>query len=355
MKFLLLDKSFLFKVIFPLFLLFSINTYSCTDFLLMNNNKNVVVGRSMEFGMPLSSQIVIFPRNEKWLSKLENNEEGLSWTSRYAYISVTSFDLTLVTDGMNEQGLSLGTLWFETASYPDVTNTKKSQTINMLDFGNWILGSFSNVKEVKQAMNDISIWFHKISQLNNTIPPVHFSIHDTSGKSLVIEFINEKMNVSDNEIGVLTNTPEFSWHKTNLSNYINLTAIDKTQGKLDGTILDATGAGAGLLGIPGDWTPPSRFVKIAIFKNFIKPAKTPKENKNLAFHLLNSVDIPLGAIRNKDKQATDHTQWVVVKDLTNKTFSYRTYKNLNIKTIKLLNEIKKIGSARKKIQMKGAF
>ena len=139
-----------------------------------------------------------------------------------------------------------------------------------------------------------------------------------------------------------------------MSNNIILTAVNKKISHFDGTVIDPTGQGTGLLGIPGDWTPPSRFVKIALLKDFVKKTKTAKENINLAFHLLNSVDIPYGAIRTIDGKDFDYTQWIVVKDLSNKTFSYRTYKNLDILTINLENEIKKLRGKRKKIKMLGA-
>lgn len=327
--------------------------FACTDFILINESRNVVVGRSMEFGANLESQIVIFPRNEKKVSKIKNRN-GLSWTSKYAYVAITSFKKDLVADGMNEKGLSLGTLWFHNAKYPKIPSNVRSKTIALEDIGNWILGSFANVSEVKTAIQKIYIWAHVLKELKQIIP-IHFSLHDSSGRNIVIEFVDGKMNIIDNEVGVLTNDPAFDWHVTNLSNYINLTAINKGEVVFDGSAIDPTGQGTGLLGLPGDWTPPSRFVKIAILKNFVKKTKTPEENINLAFHLLNTVDIAYGVVRSKEGSHFDHTQWVVVKDLVNKKLSYRTYKDLNIHTIDLMSEIGKLNSERKIIPMIGAI
>ncbi|NGX40443.1 MAG: Choloylglycine hydrolase [Candidatus Anoxychlamydiales bacterium] len=328
-------------------------SYACTDFLLVNEKKNVVVGRSMEFGIKLQSELKIFPKNEKNTSYLANSKKGLSWVSKYAYIGVTSFGLNLIADGMNEKGLSLGTLWFPGATYPKIPKDKPDETIAIEDLGNWILGSFKNLDEVKVGLESIYIWFHEIRALKE-VPPIHFALHDSSGKSMVIEFLDGKMYIVDNVVGVLTNTPKFEWQVTNLSNYINLTAVNKKITHFDGTVIDPTGEGSGLLGIPGDWTPPSRFVKIALLKDFVKKTKSIRENINLAFHLLNTVDIPYGAIRSADGNFFDHTQWVVVKDLSNRTLSYRTYKNLNIHTINLEKEIPMLKGKRKKIKMIGA-
>jgi len=153
------------------------------------------------------------------------------------------------------------------------------------------------------------------------------------GRSLVVEFIDGEMQISDNPIGVLTNAPKFDWHTTNLRNYINLSSINKGPATLDGTVLDPTGQGSGLLGLPGDWTPPSRFVRMALLKGFVKKPKTASLNVNLALHFLNNVDIPYGAVQENKGQEFDYTQWAIVKDLSNGVLYYRVYKNLNVQSV----------------------
>jgi len=346
-------KSIKFFIFFILTLLSSDFTFACTDFLIKNENQNVVVGRSMEFGINLESEIVIFPKGQSEVSQIFNRKKGLAWISKYTYLGITTFHTGLLADGMNEKGLSMGILWFPGAIYPKVNKKYPQSIIALEDLGRWILGSFADIEEVRNGLQNIQIWVHDIPQLKGT-PPLHLSIHDKSGNSIAIEFLDGEMYIFDNRIGVLTNTPSFDWQATNLRNYINLTAINKASVKLDGTVLDPTGQGSGLLGIPGDWTPPSRFVKIAIIKNFAKKTKTADENKNLAFHLLNTVDIPYGVIESNDGKSFDYTQWAIVKDLSNLKFYYRTYNDLTIKTIDLRDEASKIGSKRKTIPMRGA-
>jgi len=159
------------------------------------------------------------------------------------------------------------------------------------------------------------------------------------------------MKILDNPVGVLTNVPKLEWHLTNLRNYINLSAFNKDAVTFDGSVFTPTGQGTGLLGIPGDWTPPSRFIKIAILKNFVERAKTNNENINLALHLLNTVDIPYGVVRGANKNEYDYTQWVVVKDLSHQKLYYRTYRDLNIYSVDLRKEK---GPNKKKFLMQGA-
>ena len=304
----------------------------CTDFLLTAEDQNIVVGRSMEWGAPMESKMTHFPKGTKNVSRLDDQQTGMSWTTKYAFIGITVLGIDFVADGMNDQGLSLGILWFPEAIYPTVQSNDFNKTISLNDLSNWILGSFSTVLEVEEALGQVAIKTAKIAKLGG-IPTIHLSLHDRTGKSLVVEFIDGKMEISENPIGVLTNAPKFEWHLTNLRNSVNLTEINTGSVSYEGPVIDPTGQGSGLLGIPGDWTPPSRFAKIVVFKQVVQKAKTAEENVNLALHLLNTVDIPYGAIRASKDKDFDYTQWSVVKDLTNGRLYYRTYQDLDVKVV----------------------
>ncbi|PIS01595.1 MAG: linear amide C-N hydrolase [Chlamydiae bacterium CG10_big_fil_rev_8_21_14_0_10_35_9] len=338
------QKIFIFTL-----LTFVVNVYACTDFILKDLNNDVVVGRSMEFGIDLQSEIVYFPKDDANTNEQYCRQKGSSWINKYAYVGITVFGLNMVVDGMNEKGLSIETLWFPGAKYPPFPKNHQGITVPLEDLSNWILASFSSVQEAKQALKHIHILPRVLPQLNE-VPPIHLSLHDKEGNSLTVEFIDGKMELLDNPVGVLTNAPKLEWHITNLRNYINLSSINKDSIIFDGSVFQPTGEGTGLLGIPGDWTPPSRFVKIAILKNFALKATTTKENINLAFHLLNTVDIPYGIIQSSNGKEYDHTQWVLVKDLSHQKLYYRTYKNMNIRCFDLKKENGKKG---KKFPMKG--
>ncbi|MFN0065940.1 MAG: linear amide C-N hydrolase [Chlamydiales bacterium] len=318
--------------IFLLCVLLPIKLLACTDFLLQATDQNVVVGRSMEFGLLLNSEIIIHPSGERQVSRLETGRDGKSWLSQYAYVGCTYFGFDKIIDGMNDQGLSVEGLWLPGTEYPKISLKDPSNIIAFEDVGDWLLGTCANLDEVKQALQQVQIWVHPIPTLN-AIPVIHFAFHDRSGKSIVVEFLHGKMEISDNPVGVLTNAPKLEWHLTNLRNYINLTALGATPLTLDGSVLDPLGQGSGMLGIPGDWTPPSRFVRIAIFKDFVRQPTNAKENINLALHLLNTVDIPYGAIQSKNPQEYDFTQWVVIKDLLSGKLYYRTYLDQNISEV----------------------
>ncbi len=97
------------------------------------------------------------------------------------------------------------------------------------------------------------------------------------------------------------------------------------------------GQGAGLIGLPGDWPPPSWFIKSAAMTLLAIPAENAAEAVNLALHFINNVDIPIGvsSIISNGTKEYDHTQWIVVRDLTNKKYMFRTYNNLQLRSIDL--------------------
>ena len=174
-------------------------------------------------------------------------------------------------------------------------------------------------------------------QLSGALPTMHFALHDQQGHSAVVEFIKGSMKIYDNPNGVLTNAPAFDWHMTNLCNYLTVNPANPRPLIIEGTVLSPPGQGSGFLGIPGDWTPPSRFVRTTAMLHYAKPAVDAVHGINLAEHILNSVDIPVGAVRptDGDINKSDYTQWVIIKDLTNKILYFRSYENLTLRSVDL--------------------
>ncbi len=318
-----------------LWLLFAVSSlFACTDFLVQTGDGAYINGRSLEFGMDLQAKIKLFPRNQKMISQAPDRKKGVSWTSKYGYLGVIGMGKNFSFDGMNEEGLSFGYLWLPgVTEYPVLGGDEMRRGLDFIDLGAWALGQFSSVAEVKMGLKNVAIWAHPVPPLPGT-PPVHAAFHDREGNSLVIEFVGGKMKVYDNPIGILTNSPPFDWQMINLSNYLHLNALNAEAITQSGVTLVPPGEGSGLLGMPGDWSPPSRFVKVATFLRFVEEAETADSGINLAEHLLNSVDIPLGAIRDGNG-SRDFTQWAVIKDLTRRVFYFRSYKDLTLKKIDL--------------------
>jgi len=189
-------------------------------------------------------------------------------------------------------------------------------------------------------------------------PEAHYIVHDASGKSIVIEYVGGKLNVHDNPLGVLTNSPAFDWHMTNLRNYVNFSMTNVPPVKLGSIKLLPFGQGSGMLGLPGDFTPPSRFVRAVAFSQSVFKPKTGADAVLEAFHILNQFDIPKGAAREHEKDEhgnilADYTIWTSASDLKAMQYYFRTYENSQIRMVDLM-KMKIDGKDMVKISMKGA-
>ena len=127
----------------------------------------------------------------------------------------------------------------------------------------------------------------------------------------------------------MTNSPAFDWHLTNLRNYAHLSATNASPFTVEGLKESGFGEGTGMLGLPGDYTPPSRFVRVAALVASSLPVTGAEEGLALAMTILNNIDIPIGSVRRPAGKEVmyDRTQWAAVSDLARKRFYFRTYGN----------------------------
>ncbi|CAH9061448.1 hypothetical protein PSECIP111951_02492 [Pseudoalteromonas holothuriae] len=320
----------------------------CTNFVITaidldtqksNSNSSinaVIVGRTMEFGEQsvADGQIVILPKGDQPYSYGSTNAHH-----QYDIVGVNIKDdkapvlANCLSDGMNEQGLTCGSLWLPGSEYITSSNFKENG-IPVYLFNNWVLGNFSSTEKVKQAITSGDYHFYEV---DGYPLPLHFPITDSAGKSIVVEFTSSDglPSVYDNHVGVLTNAPTFPEQLANLNHMARLHKFSPyNPSQVQCPILSPQGEGYGLSGLPGDPIPASRFVKTAVLKQFATDAqagyhiKTAKDAKTLAYHLINSVDLAKGVTRYGDAQnstGSDYTQWIVVKDLTHGEYQIRKY------------------------------
>ena len=322
---------------YVLFLLFiPASFYACTNFFLKALDGTVVNARTMEFGTNLKSNLLVTMRNTKFQSPNPKNNNGLSWQNKYGYVFLDALgDNQIAVDGMNEKGLAIGALWLpQSTQYATLKESEYSQALTITLLGSWVLGNFATVDGVKKALPTVAIWGNRMSALGS-VPPLHCAITDAKGNAIVVSFIKGKTVVNDNPNGVLTNEPTFDWQITNLQNYVNLTPYNVKPVIVGGITYNATGQGSGMVGLPGNWTPPSRFVKASLMVASVDKPKNAELAVTVAQHIMNNFDIPLGVIRERKDNQQDYTQWTVFKDLTNKKLYWKSYNDSQLRMIDL--------------------
>jgi choloylglycine hydrolase len=319
--------------------------FACTGISLKAGDGAAIRGRTLEFGFPMQSKVLVVPAGKQFNGTLPDGGKGLAYTSRYAFIGANALNMPVILDGLNDQGLSVGLFYFPGyASYTPVTDENKSRALAPYEFGAWVLASFATVDEVREAVKEIVLVPTPAPGLGSPqgmVPGTHFFIQDRSGKSLVVEPVDGTLKVHDAPLGVMTNAPTYDWHMTNLANYLNLSPKDIDQIKLGDTTIAAFGSGAGMLGLPGDFTPPSRFVRAAMFSQAAVPNKTAEDTVFAAFHLLNQFDIPKGSVINAavGEPTPEITEWTSVADLKNLRWYFRTREDQSLRMVDLTEAV----------------
>ena len=272
--------------------------YACTGISLKAADGAAIRGRTLEFGFPMQSNVLVVPAGQELAGTLPDGGKGLVYTSRYAFAGANALGLPAILDGLNDQGLSVGLFYFPTyASYTAVTPENAKHALAPQEFGTWVLANFASVDEVKAALKDIVLVPTPVPGLGSpkgAVAGAHFFIQDKSGKSIAVEPVDGTLKVHDAPLGVMTNAPTYDWHMTNLNNYLSLTVKDIDSTKLGPVTLSAFGSGSGLHGLPGDFTPPSRFIRAAVYSQAAAPNATADDAVFAAFHILNQFDIPKG-------------------------------------------------------------
>ena len=235
----------------------------------------------------------------------------------------------------NEAGLSAGLFYFPGyGQYPEYDPQQKSTTVADLQLVPWILGRCRTVEEVEAAVREL-----RVVSIDPRASTVHWRFADVSGRQVVLEIINGQPRFYENKLGVLTNSPGFDWQMTNLNNYVNLRSGSTTAQWLGhDTELVPFGAGSGFLGIPGDVTPPSRFVRAAFYQSSAPRQDSALQTVLQCFRILGSFEIPIGIEFSAGEPPTDipsATQWTSAADLMNRKIYYNTMYNSAIRCIDL--------------------
>lgn len=311
---------------------------ACTGIRVQSTDGAVTFARTLDFRAPIKSNLLFVPRGQTWTSPAPNDKKGMTWQNKYAFLGPNGFDEKLFLGGINENGLYIGAFWFpQLAEYQKATDEEIAKIVAPSTFSALLLGTCATLEDVRNRVAQIKL-VGVIYEKLGMIPPVHWYAMDSNGKALVIEPIGGEVVITENPVGVFTNAPQFLWHLQNLSNYMNLTSANCNPKKIHNYTATSIGLGAGMLGLPGDFTPPSRFVRAALLSNAADPVKTVDEAVNQGFMLISNISIAKGLVKTVDQDGSpsvDYTQWTAVYDLKRRRCYFKTYDNQNVRVVHL--------------------
>jgi len=320
-----------------LVVLVSSSALACTSFITKTTDGCVFYARTMEFEAPevLNSMRVV-PAGSKFQGSLPDGSfSGMKWTSKHGFVGMLfTPEMPVVADGVNDVGLSAGALLFPGYGvYQEYLKSEAQDTIAHWDVIDWILGNFSTVAEVRKMIPHIRVSEGNKLRSGNVTLPLHYIVHDKAGNSLVLEYSDGYLHMFDNPLGVMTNSPTFDWMMTHLKNFPTISPNNTQWAAAGGSF----GEGTGMMGLPGDYTPPSRFVRMVALTQTALPVTGADQGLNLAMTIIDNVQLPIGTVRDVSTNITayDQTMWTAIADTSRLRYYYRTYYNRDWRYIDL--------------------
>ena len=303
----------------------------CTALTLITKDRHHLFGRTLDVTRSYGQSVHIVPRNFNWINMV--NQEIL--TSIYACVGMGIIinNQPCFFDALNEKGLAGAALNFKSyAKFKDSPSPGKNN-ISASSFLYWALSNFSTVKELRLALKNLVLTNTPITP-DLPVAKLHWIFTDLTGGSIVIESMTDGLHIYNNPVGVLTNDPPFSWHLTNLAQYVTLKTETPPPIQMINLLVHPFGQGLGRFGIPGDGSTISRFVRAVFYKNATIDAQDEESGITAFFNLLSQVMIMKGS-EESEAGTMDYTAYQSVMCLETGIYYYINYRNQRITAIKL--------------------
>lgn len=282
-------------------------------------------GRNLDLERGYHERVVITPRNYPLSFRF-----APSYKSHYALIGMAAVveDYPLYFEGTNEKGLSMAGLNFPGNAYyaPYQENKVNVAPFELIPY---LLGACDSVENVEKTLGKIHVADCNFSeQLPAT--PLHWLIGDKK-RSITLECTKKGMDVYENPFGVLTNNPTFDYHAVNMNNYMSLHP-GGAENQLSSIPLENYSLGMGSLGLPGDFSSASRFVKAVFVKENSVCDGSERESVNQFFHILQSVAMPKGCVKTSGGEF-EYTRYCSCCNTDTQVYYYTTYDDFTPKEV----------------------
>ena len=301
----------------------------CTAISLLT--KDHYFGRNLDLEYSYIETVAITPRNYPLVFRKKE-----SFNAHYAMIGIAYVHngYPLYYDATNEMGLSMAGLNFPgNADYKPEAPEKDN--ITPFEFIPWILGQCATVKEARTLLERVNLLDENYSE-DLPLSPLHWIISDRE-RSLTVESVKDGLKIYENPVGVLTNNPTFDMQLFHLSNYMNLSTQKPENCFSDKVKLERYSNGMGALGMPGDWSSQSRFVKATFTKLNSVCVDSESESVSQFFHILGCVEHQRGCV-DMGNNLYEITLYSSCCNTDKGIYYYRTYENSQITAVQMFRE-----------------
>jgi len=270
--------------------------FGCSSFSWETKDGKHLLGRTYDqFGDIQANRVIAVPKGIPCSPGLQPDSGAPKSKYGYTGMAVLGFGEPILVDGVNTAGLMGALLHYpEYAAYNSTGEPGKTM-VHPGRLLSWLLSQCSGVEETIKMMSSVVLGDGLV---HGKPLQAHYIISDLSGETIIIEPDFDGLNIHRKTIGVLTNSPNYIWHRTNLRFYTGVTNQHKPPQKIAGFEIrefdDRLGGGFGL---PGDYSSPSRFVRMAFMKHFAVPGENELDGVSRMFRAFALVDIPEGLIK----------------------------------------------------------
>lgn len=286
-------------------------------------------GRNLDLHRHYNETVTVTPRN--YAFKFRN---GTVMENHYAMIGMATVSngYPLYYEATNEKGLSIAGLNFpdNAVYYPESDSKENVAPFELIPY---ILGQCLSVDEALEKFGGLNLWNIPFSK-DFSLTPLHWIVADKN-RCVTIEPMHDGLKIYENPVGVLTNNPPFDYHMHHLANYINLTP-NQPESRF-GADLKPYSLGMGAIGLPGDLSSASRFVRATFSKINSVSGDSEEESVNRFFHILTSVEQVKGLNRLNDNES-EYTVYSSCCNTDKGIYYYITYDNRQIVAVDMKKE-----------------
>lgn len=288
-------------------------------------------GRTLDYDFSYGDKITITPRNYRF----DFGSAGVS-ERHFAFIGMAHIanDYPLYYEAVNEKGLGMAGLNFVDSA---VYGTKKSGKYSLAphEFIPFVVGRCENLGQARELLEEIRLEDRGFSA-ELPVAQLHWIIADKSG-AITVESTKNGMFVYDNQVGVLTNNPEFPTQMLQLSNYMGLSPKPPQNNLCSSIDLPRYSRGMGAIGLPGDWSSESRFARVVFVKMNSKCGDSESQAVSQYFHIMNTVENPRGCCDLGDDKY-QITRYTCCCNCDKGVYYYTTYDSRRIMAVRMNRE-----------------